>query len=138
MIKEVSGGTGGNGRAPLHGFSPFASADVGTCWGMIFHALLRTGRRTGAAAFAVIALQWVNVQAEPAALASNAPRFTSRADSPPRKVVVASAVARFAGTVEERLALAGRLIDQAAETKTNAAVVRGLDLVVLPRIRDLS
>ena len=99
---------------------------------MIFHALLRTGRRTGAAAFAVIALQWVNVQAEPAALASNAPRFTSRAESPPRKVVVASAVARFAGTVEERLALAGRLIDQAAETKKNAAVVRGLDLVVLP------
>lgn len=61
-----------------------------------------------------------------ALMAATDARFVSRADSPPRKVVVAAAVANFAGSVEQRLALAGRLLDEAAQRG------RTLDLFVLP------
>ncbi len=67
-----------------------------------------------------------------ATAAANEPRFVSRADTPPRKVVVASAIARFEGSVGERLALAARLFDDAAHQARAMNNGRGLDLLVLP------
>jgi predicted amidohydrolase len=64
--------------------------------------------------------------------ADSVPRFTSRADRLPRKVMIASAVANFSGTVEQRLALAARLIDEAATTAKTIGTKRALDLVILP------
>lgn len=58
-------------------------------------------------------------------------RFITRADAAPRKVTIASAVARFGGSVDERLALAGRLFDEAAR-RAQEAGGRPLDLLVLP------
>lgn len=59
-------------------------------------------------------------------------RFVSRADSAPRKVVVASAIANFTGSVERRLALAADLFDDAARQARRREGERGLDLLVLP------
>src|SRR6266542_670331 len=58
--------------------------------------------------------------------------FVTRADSSPRKVVVASALANFTGSVEQRLTFASTLIDQAAADATRAYHGKGLDLIVLP------
>ncbi|HWL15102.1 MAG TPA: hypothetical protein VNR00_05825, partial [Opitutus sp.] len=58
--------------------------------------------------------------------------FKSRADSPPRKIVVASAVAAFGGPLERRLALATELTERAAARAAALPGGRGLDLVVLP------
>lgn len=60
------------------------------------------------------------------------PDYASRANTPPRKVVVASAVANFSGSVDARLQLAGRLIDQAAGEAAGLDAGLGLDLMVLP------
>lgn len=61
-----------------------------------------------------------------------AARATVRADAPPRKVVVGSVLARFSGSLEERLANASRLADQAAAEAVRTAGGRGLDLLVFP------
>lgn len=66
------------------------------------------------------------------ALAANESRFVSRADTPPRKVVVASAIARFEGSVEQRLALAAKLFDDAAQQARAMKEPWALDLLVLP------
>jgi len=58
--------------------------------------------------------------------------WASRADSLPRKVMVASAVAEFSGPLEARLDLIGRLIDQAAKEAGSRHPGRGLDLMVFP------
>jgi predicted amidohydrolase len=55
-----------------------------------------------------------------------------RADRAPRKVVIASALAHFSGSVSERLALAVKLVDDAARQATARFPEEGLDLVVLP------
>jgi predicted amidohydrolase len=60
------------------------------------------------------------------------PAFHSRADSPPRKIVVASAVADFHGSVEARLALVARLTEEAARRSAGENAGRGLDLMVFP------
>jgi len=99
---------------------------------MCFREILRTGQRTGVGVLIIVAFQGIAHAAEPGANVSSVPRFTSRADSLPRKVVIASAVANFSGTVEQRLALAGRLIDEAAATAQKTVTVPRLDLVVLP------
>ena len=57
--------------------------------------------------------------------------FRTRADSPPRKVVIASAVANFTGSVEQRLTFAARLIDEASASARKTGKGQ-LDLVVLP------
>ena len=59
-------------------------------------------------------------------------QFISRADALPRKVVIASAVANFTGSVEERLALAAKLVDDAAASAGKISASRGLDLIVFP------
>jgi predicted amidohydrolase len=58
--------------------------------------------------------------------------FVSRADSPPRKIVVASALANFSGSVEARLELAGKLIDAAAQEAAAKYPGGRFDLMVLP------
>jgi len=58
--------------------------------------------------------------------------FTSRAEALPRKVVIASAVANFSGSVEERLALVGKLVDEAAASATKTNARHALDLIVFP------
>lgn len=58
--------------------------------------------------------------------------YVSRADSAPRKVVVASTVANFAGTVDERLQLACALLDSAAAEAQRQYGSATLDLMVFP------
>lgn len=58
--------------------------------------------------------------------------FRSRADTPPRKVVVATFMTKLAGTPAERAAKADGLIDSAAKQAAQRTPGRGLDLVVLP------
>ena len=58
--------------------------------------------------------------------------FVSRANTPPRKVVVASALADFSGSTEARLNLAARLIDDAARQTAQLYPGQRLDLVILP------
>jgi predicted amidohydrolase len=54
-----------------------------------------------------------------------------KSDSPPRKVVVATVMKPFTGTVDERLSTAEKLIDDAAG-QAKAKYAGRLDLVVLP------
>ncbi|MCR6656764.1 MAG: carbon-nitrogen hydrolase family protein [Opitutus sp.] len=56
--------------------------------------------------------------------------WKTRADAPPRKVVIASAQLRFGGTPEERLEIFRRGFEEAS--RTEIAGERGLDLVVFP------
>lgn len=58
--------------------------------------------------------------------------WVSRADSPPRKVIVGSALANFTGSLTERLALTAKLVDEAAEKAKEMPTGRGLDLLVFP------
>jgi predicted amidohydrolase len=60
-----------------------------------------------------------------------APRFVSRAYTPPRKVVIASVVAPFVGPVETRLRLLQRLLDEANRAAATEHG-RGVDLMVFP------
>lgn len=63
---------------------------------------------------------------------SDLPAFRSRADSPPRKVIVASTLAGFRGSIEERLRRFGALVDRAAARAAAEHGGRGLDLIVFP------
>jgi len=58
--------------------------------------------------------------------------FTSRADTPPRKIVIGTALVEFAGPLQQRLQLAGGLIDDAARAAAGKYPGSGLDLMVLP------
>jgi predicted amidohydrolase len=58
--------------------------------------------------------------------------FVSRSESPPRKVVIATVVARFAGSIDDRLALASRLVDASALDVSLKYPGKTLDLLVLP------
>ncbi len=58
--------------------------------------------------------------------------FTSRAGTPPRKIVLATVLAEFSGPLAGRLQLAGVLIDDAARTAAGQHAVGGLDLMVFP------
>lgn len=60
------------------------------------------------------------------------PRFVSRANTAPRKVVIGSTVARFEGPVERRLQLVETLLNVAAEQAATKYPGRGLDLMVFP------
>jgi predicted amidohydrolase len=87
----------------------------------------RAGARRLASAFAFLL-------AIPLSAATESPiaGFHSRADGPPRKVIVATFMARIAGTPEARAARAAELIDTAARHAGERFAGRGLDLVVLP------
>jgi predicted amidohydrolase len=63
-----------------------------------------------------------------------APRdaWASRADTPPRKMVVATMVADFSGPLEARLALASRLVDEATHQAVAPGTGGAVDLVVFP------
>ena len=60
------------------------------------------------------------------------PKFVSRANTPPRKVVLASVVADITGPVEVRLQRVAKLLDDAAHDAAAKYAGRGLDLVVFP------
>ena len=60
------------------------------------------------------------------------PAIVSRADTLPRKVVVASAVADITGPVETRLTKVGGMIDDAARQASAQYPGHGLDLMVFP------
>jgi len=67
-----------------------------------------------------------------AAVRPSPPAFASRANTAPRKVVVASALADFSGPVAARLQLAAKLLDDAAGQARSETAGRGLDLMVFP------
>jgi predicted amidohydrolase len=69
--------------------------------------------------------------AQAAAGGAPAPAWTSRAGTPPRKVVVGSAVADFTGSVEDRLRLAVKLLDDAAR-EAAGKWGKNLDVMVFP------
>lgn len=56
----------------------------------------------------------------------------TKAHSAPRKVIIASTLARFAGSLDTRLTLASRLIDDAAQAARTKYANRGPDLIVFP------
>lgn len=58
--------------------------------------------------------------------------IATRAETPPRKVVVASALADISGSVEERLGRVAALADQAADEAKQKYAGRGVDLMVFP------
>ncbi|HUG10814.1 MAG TPA: carbon-nitrogen hydrolase family protein, partial [Opitutaceae bacterium] len=58
--------------------------------------------------------------------------FTSRANTPPRKVLLGTALVELSGPLEERLQVAGKLIDDAARAATVQYPGDGLDLVIFP------
>jgi len=64
--------------------------------------------------------------------AESLPGRVSRADTLPRKIVVASALVDLAGSVETRLRLASNLLDEAAKQAAKRLGGRGLDLMVFP------
>jgi predicted amidohydrolase len=63
---------------------------------------------------------------------ADATGFKSRADTPPRKVVIGTALARFSGDLQARLAQAGKLLDEAALGASRQYPGKGMDLMVLP------
>jgi predicted amidohydrolase len=58
--------------------------------------------------------------------------YTSRGDTPPRKIVIGTALVEFAGPLKQRLQLAGGLIDDAARAAAGKYSGSGLDLMVFP------
>jgi predicted amidohydrolase len=82
-------------------------------------------RCVGAFVMATLILSAVPVQA-----ASSG--FTSRADTPPRKVVVATLMAKLSGDPAQRARAAAAQIDAAALEAARRYPHNGLDLVVLP------
>jgi predicted amidohydrolase len=58
--------------------------------------------------------------------------YQTRADSLPRKVVVATAVVRIGGPLTDRLKQVSQLLDDAAEQAAKAQTGRGLDLAIFP------
>lgn len=67
-----------------------------------------------------------------AALAAGMTAVADTKDLPPRKVIVGTVCARFAGTPEERAANAARLVGELADKAAREFPGRRLDLVVLP------
>lgn len=68
----------------------------------------------------------------PAPAAMTRPAIVSRADTLPRKVVIASAVAEVTGPLEARLKQVGGMIDDAARKASVQYPGHGLDLMVFP------
>jgi predicted amidohydrolase len=99
---------------------------------MTFARRLRTKNAGWVVAVAAFSFSAYAAEVSPPSPAATSLSFKTRADSPPRKVVVASAIANFSGSLDERLTLAARLIDEAATTAAKSAHSHGLDLVVLP------
>ena len=60
------------------------------------------------------------------------PGFTSRANTAPRKVVIASALVNLSGSVAERLRFAAGLLDTAAHEAAGKYAGKGLDVMVFP------
>ena len=58
--------------------------------------------------------------------------FVSRANTPPRKIVIGTTLVNFSGPLAERLRFAGKLIDDAARTTAGRYPGQGLDLMVFP------
>lgn len=58
--------------------------------------------------------------------------YVSRANTPPRKVIIASAVANFQGAVDARLALVSSLLDRAAQRAEARYPGQGIDVMVFP------
>lgn len=58
--------------------------------------------------------------------------FTSRAHTPPRKIVIGTALVDFSGPLAERLRLAGQLMDDAARATAGKYPGHGLDLMIFP------
>jgi predicted amidohydrolase len=58
--------------------------------------------------------------------------YTSRANTPPRKMVIGTALVDFSGPLEQRLRLAGQLVDDAARATAGQYPGQGLDLMVFP------
>lgn len=81
-----------------------------------------------------VGLAWlmVGLNALGAAKTPGTDRFVSRAETPPRKVVVASAVAHFTGTVEARLELIAKLTEESTKDAARQYAGKGLDLIVFP------
>jgi predicted amidohydrolase len=89
--------------------------------------------RAGRAAFIWGAWWAISAFIPPATIAaSGGDEIRSRAASAPRKVVVATALARLSGDVAARLEQGGRLIDEAAQLALSRNPAHGVDLVVLP------
>jgi len=80
----------------------------------------------------VVLAELAMVASAAAQVADPVARATARASSPPRKVVIGSVLTRFSGPLDERLAAAARLIDQAAREAARTGDGRGLDLLVFP------
>jgi len=74
----------------------------------------------------------MNIPVPDACSAKDAGRQGQKADMRPRKVAVASALARFSGSLEERLSLGCQLIDEAALKARAVRSSLGLDLMVFP------
>lgn len=87
-------------------------------------------RRLGSGLLMIFAASALSAAIRPGDIAL--PAFHTRADTPPRKIVVASAVADFSGTLDARLALLRRLAADAARQTAAAYPGRGLDLLVFP------
>lgn len=58
--------------------------------------------------------------------------YASKANTPPRKILVASSLANFQGTLDDRLKLADRLVLEAASRANHEYPGRGMDLMVFP------
>ena len=71
-------------------------------------------------------------ESSPAPTTEARPAIASRADTRPRKVVVASAVVEATGPVEARLKLVGQMVDDAAHEASVKYSGHGLDLMVFP------
>jgi predicted amidohydrolase len=82
-------------------------------------------------AFSSLLLVLVVLSGAMSASAQEPADYVQRANQPPRKVVVAAALASFTGSLHERLHLATRLIDDAAQ-EADRQGLSVLDLVVLP------
>ena len=67
-----------------------------------------------------------------AAPAATRPAFASRAQTAPRKVVIASALVELAGPVDARLRQAAKMIDDAALEAAGKYAGHGLDVIVFP------
>jgi len=58
--------------------------------------------------------------------------FASRANTPPRKMVIGTALVDFSGPLAKRLQVAGQLVDDAARATAGQYPGHGLDLMVFP------
>lgn len=91
----------------------------------------RSGYHFAALIVSLLLLPPVAAQTAPLS-GANPPAFTSRADTPPRKIVVASTLHHFTGELDQRFAKARQLLDQASAETARTQDGRGLDLMVFP------